>query len=68
MSIDVGDTNVELCYGGWSMSKTNGRVPYMQKCYSARVVASAAILPGYTGFSSFNSIAYTNPQAIITED
>ena len=68
MSIEVGDDDVDLCYAYHSTVKTNVAAVEVSKCYRARILATAAILPGYADFSSFQSIAYANPNAVITEE
>ena len=61
MSINVGDNDLSLCYQAWSNIKGNVPAQEVRKCYRARILATAAILPGYIGFSSFQSIAYMDP-------
>jgi hypothetical protein len=68
MSIEVGDENVNLCFEFASALKTNVKTVEYSKCYRARIIATVAKLPGYFEFSGFQSIAYTDPDAIITED
>jgi hypothetical protein len=53
MSIEVGDDDVDLCYAYHSTAKTNIAAVVVSKCYRARILATAAILPGYADFSSF---------------
>jgi hypothetical protein len=67
MSIEVGDDDLNLCFNVRSRVRTT-MTGHVQQCFRARIIASAAILPGYPGFSSFQSIAYLDPAAVLTED